>query len=62
LWMPPTRTWGNMWGFIRSHAWDSAHAWARSCVPICDGASNLGQVKAWGKLPCLIIKSHHESG
>jgi hypothetical protein len=47
---------------FRIHAWDPAHAWARSCVLICDGASNLGQVKAWRKLALLIIRSHHKSG
>jgi hypothetical protein len=31
-------------------------------VPIHDGTFNLSQVKAWGKLALLTIRSHHESG
>jgi hypothetical protein len=46
-------------GLFRNHAWDSAHAWVRLCVPIRDGALNLGQTKAWGKLALFIIQSHH---
>ncbi len=48
-------------GLFRIHAWDSTHAWTGLRVPICDGASNLGQAEAWGELALLTIQSHHES-
>jgi len=49
-------------GIFRIHVWNPTYAWIKPCVPLCDGAFNLGQVQAWGELACLIIKSHHESG
>jgi hypothetical protein len=31
-------------GVFQTHVWNLAYAWVKSCLPLCDGASNLGQV------------------
>jgi hypothetical protein len=49
-------------GVFRTYAWNLAYAWVRMCVPLCDGAFDLGQVQAWGELVRLTIWGHHKSG